>query len=132
MKLTHTRLLVDKYQECYFFYKNVVGFTSVWGDETSFYADFEAGDITLALFDRREMSQAIGTENLPIESAPSMDKVSLILNVDSVDEMYARFREKGVIFITEPTDREEWGIRVAHFRDPDGTLIEIYEPLNLK
>ncbi|QRG70607.1 VOC family protein [Brevibacillus choshinensis] len=102
------------------------------GDENSFYADFEAGDITLALFDRREMSQAIGTENLPIESAPSMDKVSLILNVDSVDEMYARFRDKGVKFITEPMDREEWGIRVAHFRDPDGTLIEIYEPLNLK
>jgi catechol 2,3-dioxygenase-like lactoylglutathione lyase family enzyme len=26
-------------------------------------------------------------------------------------------------------DRPEWGIRTAHFRDPDGNLIEINQPL---
>ncbi|MED1954225.1 VOC family protein [Brevibacillus centrosporus] len=132
MKLTHTRLLVKKYQECFSFYKNVLGFKCDWGAENSSYADFEAGNTTLALFDRTEMSHAIGTENLPIESPPSLDKVSLIFNVESVDEMYNSLRDKGIEFITEPTDKKGWGIRVAHFRDPDGTLIEIYEPLNLK
>jgi hypothetical protein len=28
-----------------------------------------------------------------------------------------------------PQDRPEWGIRVAHVRDPDGTLVEVNEPI---
>jgi len=44
----------------------------------------------------------------------------------SVDEL----REKGVVFINEIHDRPDWGIRVAHFRDPDGNLIEINTPLS--
>ncbi|MFK3673580.1 hypothetical protein ACI0FQ_05645, partial [Bacillus velezensis] len=29
--------------------------------------------------------------------------------------------------INEPHDRQEWRARVAHFRDPDNNLIEIYK-----
>ncbi|WP_369795791.1 hypothetical protein [Fictibacillus sp. FJAT-27399] len=29
--------------------------------------------------------------------------------------------------MTKPTEQKGWGIKVAHFRDPDGSLIEIYE-----
>jgi len=50
-------------------------------------------------------------------------------HVDSVDEYYNYLSEKGVQFINEPHDRKDWGIRVAHFRDPDGNLIEINAPI---
>jgi catechol 2,3-dioxygenase-like lactoylglutathione lyase family enzyme len=42
---------------------------------------------------------------------------------------YADLKAKGITFITEPQDRAHWGIRTAHFRDPDGNLLEIYNPL---
>ncbi|KAA0254227.1 MAG: hypothetical protein EDM79_20930, partial [Chloroflexi bacterium] len=38
-------------------------------------------------------------------------------------------RAHGVTLLTEPTDHADWGIRTAHFRDPDGHLIEINQPL---
>jgi len=36
-----------------------------------------------------------------------------------------------LFFETEPTDRSVWGIRTAHFRDPDGNLIEINHALKI-
>jgi catechol 2,3-dioxygenase-like lactoylglutathione lyase family enzyme len=47
-----------------------------------------------------------------------------------VNQAYSDLSGKGVVFITGPHDRPEWGIRVAHFRDPDGTLIEVYQSLS--
>ena len=61
-----------------------------------------------------------------------MDRVCLIFHVDSVDESYANLRQRGVRFIYEPHDRNGWGVRVAHFRDPAGNLIEINEPIEFK
>jgi catechol 2,3-dioxygenase-like lactoylglutathione lyase family enzyme len=43
-------------------------------------------------------------------------------------EKYENLKEK-VEFITKPIAQEGWGIKVANFRDPDGTLIEIYQSL---
>lgn len=122
MKLTHTRLLVDNYRECYEFYKHTLGFTCNWGDETSNYAQFQVGDTQLAIFDRNEMLEDIHAKVEPANRP--LHEVSLIFAVDDVDETYQALKEK-VAFITEPHDREDWGIRVAHFRDPAGTLIEI-------
>ncbi len=34
-----------------------------------------------------------------------------------------------VEFITKPTEQKDWGIKVAHFRDPAGSLVEIYESI---
>jgi catechol 2,3-dioxygenase-like lactoylglutathione lyase family enzyme len=46
-----------------------------------------------------------------------------------VDEAYRQLQARGVAFVTIPQSREEWGIRTAHFRDPDGNLLEIYSSL---
>jgi lactoylglutathione lyase len=42
------------------------------------------------------------------------------------DEVCARLKDKGVVFFNEPHDRKEWNARVAHLRDPDGNVIELY------
>lgn len=94
-------MLVDEYAACLRFYRDTLGFEVAWGDEDSGYAD------------------------LRIEGAT----VALVFAVESVDDAYARL-EADVGFLTDPHDRPEWGIRVAYLRDPDGTLVEINEPLD--
>jgi lactoylglutathione lyase len=43
-----------------------------------------------------------------------------------------KLKSKGVTFLTEPNDMPTWGIRVAHFRDTEGNLLEIYSELPKK
>lgn len=128
MEMTHTRLLVDNYKECFHFYKNVLGFAVVWGDEDSNYADFRFQGCTLGLFERRQMMEAVG--EIYKEEIPRVDTAALIFRVDDVEAVYEEMREK-VTFLTTPTEQKDWGIKVAHFRDPAGTLLEIYESMKL-
>ena len=57
------------------------------------------------------------------------DKIAIIVQVDSVNEIYSSLQSKGVKFLTEPKDMIAWGIRVAHFRDPENNLIELFSDL---
>ncbi len=128
IKYTHTRLLVSDFKGCFRFYRDVLGFQPAYGTEDGSYADFETGEVDLALFDKEEMSKAVGTANQPARAA-IQDGVCLIFKVDSVDEMYRQLAQKGVAFVAAPADRADWGIRTAHFRDPAGNLIEVYQDL---
>lgn len=47
--------------------------------------------------------------------------------VDDVDAAYEELRARGAEFIRVPEDRH-WGLRCAHFRDPDGNVWEIHSP----
>ncbi|WP_067730499.1 VOC family protein [Oceanobacillus damuensis] len=124
MEFTHTRLLVDNYKECFLFYRDVLGFNVTWGDENSNYADFKFNGATLGIFERKQMVEAIGGEySVNIEKT---DRTALIFKVKNVEETYQELKNK-VEFITKPTEQKDWGIKVAHFRDPAGSLIEIYE-----
>lgn len=124
---THTRLLVTDFPACLTFYRDVLGFDVVWGDEAEGYADFRTGETTLALFEKGAMADAVGTEAVPANPT-GQDEVALVFSVQSVDDAYERLGSEAT-FVTEPHDQPEWGIRVAHLRDPDGTLIEMNEPL---
>ncbi len=68
------------------------------------------------------------TGDLPATAA-CQDRVALILSVEDVDAAFAALCGRGADFVTAPHDRSGWGIRVAHLRDPDGNLLELYEPL---
>jgi catechol 2,3-dioxygenase-like lactoylglutathione lyase family enzyme len=92
MRLTYVRLLVSDFPASFRFYREVMGFEVAWGDENDGYADFRAGEgANLALFDRSEMSEAIGTSDLPV-SAPgsAQDQVMLIFGVDNLDHVVER------------------------------------------
>ena len=39
------------------------------------------------------------------------------------------FNRKGVVFLTEPKNMMAWGISVAHFRDTENKLIELFSEL---
>lgn len=128
MKMTHTRLLVSNYRDCFIFYREVLGFPAVWGDEYTRYAAIDVDGHKLALFSRAKMAEAIGAEQ-PLPIPEEQDSVCLVFAVEDVDQVYQALKEKGIAPINEPHDRNDWGIRCFHFRDPDGNLIEVNKEL---
>lgn len=130
MKMTHTRLLVSNFNDCFIFYRDIMRFPVVWGDENGVYADFDAGGHMLALFGKSPMAEAIGAEP-PKQTSEQQDDVCLIFAVEDVDGTYDSLKKKGVIPINKPHDQKEWGIRCFHFRDPAGNLIEINKEIGM-
>jgi lactoylglutathione lyase len=123
VQLTHVRLLVEDFAACFRFYRDVVGLTPTFGNEDEGgYADFRAGDCSLALFERSGMD---GVAQL----RPPGDGAMLVLAVDDVDAAAERLRAAGVELDSEPHDQPDWGLRVTHVRDPAGNLLELYRPL---
>ena len=47
---------------------------------------------------------------------------------DDVDALHADLVERGIDFFQNPTD-QPWGVRTAYFKDPDGHLWEIAQPI---
>jgi catechol 2,3-dioxygenase-like lactoylglutathione lyase family enzyme len=127
-KYEYTRLLVSHFKECFRFYRDVMGFQPTFGTEDDSYADFAAGAVNIALFDKHEMSEAVGTAHKPPD-ADAQDSICLVFAVENVDRVCEQVTAKGVPLTVPPTDHADWGIRTAHFRDPDGHLIEINQPL---
>lgn len=61
-----------------------------------------------------------------IDGAP---RVVLAASVEDVDAVYETLMAEGVTFLRPPTD-QPWGLRTAHFADPEGNLWEINSPGN--
>jgi lactoylglutathione lyase len=55
----------------------------------------------------------------------------LAASVSDVDAAYEELKAKGVTFVRPPTD-QPWGLRTAHFTDPEGNLWEINQPIRSK
>jgi catechol 2,3-dioxygenase-like lactoylglutathione lyase family enzyme len=129
MKLDTVRLLVTRFDETFAFYRDVIGLTPTWGKPGENYASFVfPGGGQMAIFRRALMAEAVGTAGQP-STRREQDTAALVLTVDDVDAAYARLRARGVAFAGAPANRDAWGIRVAHFRDPDGNLLEVFSPL---
>lgn len=138
-RFSHVCLLVDDFPACFRFYRDTMGFDPVWGDETDSYAEFVAGgsdtagatgseDTDLTLFDRAEMADVLGTADRPGTRA-ERDTAMAVFDVDDLDAEAATLRERGASFAVDPTDRPDWGVRVAYLRDPDGSLLELSESI---
>jgi catechol 2,3-dioxygenase-like lactoylglutathione lyase family enzyme len=127
-KYEFTRLLVSNFKACFLFYRDVLGFQVGFGTENDTYADFTLGTVNISLFDKHKMSEAVGTSHLTAE-VNAQDKICLVFAVENVDAICQQLKTRGIQLAVEPTDHADWGVRTAHFRDPDGNLIEINQPL---
>ncbi|HRE47637.1 MAG TPA: VOC family protein [Aggregatilineales bacterium] len=129
LKLHSTRLLVNDVSACTRFYRDILGFGARFDEEGSVYVELSAGDTFIALYDRRMMAEAVGKGDEP-EMSAGKDRLLLSFEVNNVDETVRELEGKGVAMIAPPTDRPVWALRTAHFCDPEGTLIEINQPLS--
>jgi lactoylglutathione lyase len=123
----HMRLLVDDYEGCFRFYRDVMGLDVTFGDETSGYADFALGATSFSLFLRSEMEQSVGALQ-GVTAEAERDRVVLVFGVTDLDACVRQLQSRGARIAVPMTEHPEWGIRTAHLRDPDGNLIELNVP----
>lgn len=123
-QFTHMRLLVNDFPACFRFYRDVMRLKVSIGEEESSYAEFKTGKTILALFGRQAMAEVVDATGKPAQ-ADAQDRVVLAFAVKDADKAYRRLLDKGAEMVAAPQDRPAWSIRTAHFRDPDGNLIEI-------
>ena len=128
LRSPHLRLLVADFPTSFRFYRDVLGFAPCFGSEDDVYTEFKVGDQTLALFRRDLMAEAVGASS-KADTADAQDRIALVFAADDVDQAVAALRARGVALTAGPQNQPDWGIRAAHFRDPDGNLIEINSPL---
>ncbi|HSP22133.1 MAG TPA: VOC family protein [Planococcus sp. (in: firmicutes)] len=122
MEPTHTRLLVDNYKECFVFYRDVLGFDVKSGDESSAAADLQFNLCKVELVERSRVAPSL-------DSPSSSDNLeAVIFEVENTEAAYEKLKQS-VKFITSPTAQGGQGSKVAHFRDPAGTLIELNEAI---
>jgi lactoylglutathione lyase len=119
MKFSQVRLLVDDFGAAFRFYRDTLGFDVSFGDESSGYASFTAGEGTVAIFERTDQAGVI-------ELRPPGDSTLTVLEVDDVDALVERWREH---VVRAAVDQPGWGGRVAYLRDPSGNLIELFQSL---
>ena len=125
----YVRLLVQNFDACLRFYRDVMKFNIEMGQDGGIYASFHIGpnNEKLSIYKTDLMAQVVHTNHL--SNPAGRDRALLSFLVASVNEETERLKALDIPFITEPQDHPEWGIRTAHFRDPDGNLLEIYERL---
>ncbi|MFC7392644.1 VOC family protein [Scopulibacillus cellulosilyticus] len=130
MKLSHIRLLVKDYITSLKFYRDVMGFKVIWGDENTNYISFKTGGSEIALFPRNQMALSLGESNRPFD-VERQSSQCLIIAVDNVDSTYDLLKSKGIETVNAPHNQNDWGIRCFHLYDPDGNLIEINKELSV-
>jgi len=125
----HIRLLVQNFAPCFYFYRDIMSFPHRAGNEKGPYVTFHIGEHTvLGLFVQEHMTDVLRTHTLPPRPV-SQDRFVICLDVPDVDALALHLVSRGVTMLNEPMDMPDWQIRVAHFRDPEGNIIEINQPM---
>ena len=107
------------------FYQDTLGFALSFEDKDSAYFELEGASLLLLTI---AGAQDLLSREAVAAQHPTQSSSQLVAFVDDVDAVYADLVAQGVEFVREPVDRA-WGMRTAHFRDPDGNIWEIARPV---
>jgi len=107
------------------FYQNVMGLEYKHGDDDGAY--FELGPDGFMVISHDTADDLLSPADVDHEPARGARSV-LATSVEDVDAAYEELLAKGVEFIRAPQDRH-WGLRCAHFKDPEGNVWEIHTPV---
>jgi catechol 2,3-dioxygenase-like lactoylglutathione lyase family enzyme len=121
--LSQFRVLVDDFPASFAFYRDVLDLKPQEGHpEAGPYGCFKGDGTDIALLDRAVMAASLGLPTGTDEGAA--DHAVLVFRVDDVDAAYGDATARGAVPAGEPKDQPGWGMRAAHVRAPEGTLIE--------
>lgn len=126
MNLVSLRLIVSDVRRVVGFYEAVTGRAAEWGTED--FAELVTSHGTLAIGSSRTV--ALFGEG---SAEPARNRTAILeFLVEDVDAEWARLQpvlaDLGSEVVTEPTTMP-WGNRAMLFRDPDGTLVNLFAPV---
>ena len=128
MQLKEIRLLVDDFFACRDFYRDVLGLKLTLETESNSYAQFIDGEVYLGLYRREMMANVVGP-TAEDNARAAKDTALIAFEVEDVDAAVVELEARGAQFVREAHDQPEWFMRVAHLRDPDGNLVELFHSL---
>ena len=128
-KLEAIVLFVQDLASCTTFYRDTFKLPYQGSDAASASFLLQEG-VYLILLSPKGAADLLGTQqnSLKIEGG---SHGLLAVSVADVDVAYEELKAKGVTFVRSPTD-QSWGLRTAHFADPEGTLWEINQSMRTK
>jgi lactoylglutathione lyase len=123
-----TVVFVRDLDRCTTFYRETFKLPYTGSDADS--STFLLQERYLILLSASGAADLLGSDpnELKIDGAP---RVVLAAGVEDVDAAYEELKAMGVTFLRPPTD-QPWGLRTAHFADPEGNLWEINHSIESK
>jgi len=120
-----TVVFVRDLATCTTFYRDTLGLELKDSDPES--ASFALGDLYFILLRTSAAADLLGKDasELSLGGGP---RGLLAAGVDDVDATYETLKARGVTFLRPPTN-QTWGLRTAHFADPEGNVWEINQPV---
>ena len=138
-KKEEAEAMIHKIEAMVLFVQDLAGCTAFYRD--TFKLPYQGSDADSASFLLQEglylillspsgAADLLGTQvnELKIEGGA---RGLLAAGVADVDAAYEELKAKGVTFVRPPTD-QRWGLRTAHFADPEGNLWEINQSIVAK
>ena len=104
------------------FYRDTLGLRLKF--ESPGWTEFETGTTTVAL----HLAPCPDAKPAAM-TGPAAGSCSFGFSVENLDAAWKALQAKGTRFVMPPTLREEEGIRLAVFLDPDGLAISLAEPV---
>ncbi len=129
-KIMATELLVRDLARCTAFYRDTLGLEVQESESTPDSVSFRMENVHFFLLEISAAVQMISEKPLELKIGEGT-RVLLAAGVADVDAAYEALKARGVTFLRPPTD-QPWGLRTAHFADPEGNLWEINQPIRTK
>jgi lactoylglutathione lyase len=126
-KVSAAVLFVQDFEKSLEFYRDRLGLEVAQLEEK--FVAFKMDDQDFAINQISEGANMVGLDVAAFEAQTGKaDRVLLCARVDNVDAAYETLKAKGVEFTKGPMD-QYWGLRTAYFRDPEGNIWEIAQPI---
>lgn len=117
-------LFVEDLQKSRGFYHDVLGLGVEFEDGESVGFKMEGLAFIVLQVDRARVQ----LQGEPTATPGAGATAFLATFTDDVDGLHANLVERGVHFFQSPAD-QPWGMRTAYFKDPDGHVWEIAQPI---
>ncbi len=123
MNLVSVRIITDDVARLVAFYERVTGVGASWANDD--FAELRTTSGTLAVGSTR----TVGLFG-PGVASPAANRSAIVeFLVEDLDGTFAALRaDDGLDVVQEPTTMP-WGNRSLLLRDPDGTLVNLFEPV---